>query len=131
MNKIDINKKYKTRSGLPVRIYAVDGGGEYPVHGAVYNAEYDKWDIETWRIDLRCGKDNESEPYGLVVVSEYDNFNIDDKVIVWCSSDVNDKVRGHFAGLTKEGKPKVWGMGRTSFTSDGYFEVADYCELAK
>jgi len=33
--RIDINKKYQTRSGLPVRIYATDGGGPFPIHGAV------------------------------------------------------------------------------------------------
>ena len=31
---IDINKKYRTREGDEVRIYALDGGGNYPVHGA-------------------------------------------------------------------------------------------------
>jgi len=31
---IDPAKKYRTRDGREVRIYAVDGGGEYPVHGA-------------------------------------------------------------------------------------------------
>ena len=33
--KIEMNKKYKTRSGQDVRIYAVDGGEMYPIHGAV------------------------------------------------------------------------------------------------
>ena len=32
---IDINKKYRTRDGREVRIYATDGGGSHPVHGAV------------------------------------------------------------------------------------------------
>ena len=31
---IDINKKYRTRIGDEVRIYALDGGDIYPVHGA-------------------------------------------------------------------------------------------------
>jgi len=31
---IDKSKIYKTRDGREVRIYATDGGGEYPVHGA-------------------------------------------------------------------------------------------------
>ena len=31
---IDPKKLYRTRDGREVRIYAVDGGGEYPVHGA-------------------------------------------------------------------------------------------------
>lgn len=40
---IDKEKKYTTRTGLPSRIYATDGGGEYPVHGAIFNNG--KWNI--------------------------------------------------------------------------------------
>jgi len=40
---IELGKKYKTRDGCEVRIYAVDGGGRFPVHGAV------KLDDGTWR----------------------------------------------------------------------------------
>jgi len=32
---IDINKLYRTRDGREVRIYAVDGGGYWPIHGAM------------------------------------------------------------------------------------------------
>jgi hypothetical protein len=32
---IELGKQYKTRDGCEVRIYAVDGGGRFPVHGAV------------------------------------------------------------------------------------------------
>ena len=35
---IDINKKYRTRDGREVRIYATDGVGCCAVHGAVYQA---------------------------------------------------------------------------------------------
>jgi hypothetical protein len=44
---IDINKKYKTREGHNVRIYAVDGYGPYPVHGAV-EQKTGVWIIESW-----------------------------------------------------------------------------------
>lgn len=30
---IDINKKYRTRDGRDVVIYAINGAGNYPVHG--------------------------------------------------------------------------------------------------
>ncbi len=43
---IDITKTYKTRKGREVRIYATDGGGVYPVHGAII---YDgKWFSRRW-----------------------------------------------------------------------------------
>jgi len=34
---IDMKKKYRTKDGREVRIYATDGVGHYPVHGAVNN----------------------------------------------------------------------------------------------
>lgn len=40
---IELGKKYKTRDGCEVRIYAMDGGGRFPVHGAA------KLDDGTWR----------------------------------------------------------------------------------
>ena len=55
---IDINKQYQTASGHQVRIYATDGAGIKPVHGA-YNTD-DGWFIENWTekglffIELGC-----------------------------------------------------------------------------
>lgn len=40
---IELGKQYRTRDGCDVRIYAVDGGGRFPVHGAV------KLNDGTWR----------------------------------------------------------------------------------
>lgn len=43
---IDPKKQYRTRDGREVRIYAVDGGGDYPVHGAYeFN---DRWQVNQW-----------------------------------------------------------------------------------
>jgi hypothetical protein len=43
---IDPKKQYRTRDGREVRIYAVDGGGAKPVHGAIrYN---ELWDFHCW-----------------------------------------------------------------------------------
>ena len=44
---IDIKKIYTTRSGLPVRIYAVDAMGNSPIHGAVQE-EGKAWDVLSW-----------------------------------------------------------------------------------
>lgn len=43
---IDITKKYKTRDDREVRIYATDGGGDRPVHGAVIN--HGEWFLRHW-----------------------------------------------------------------------------------
>jgi HD-like signal output (HDOD) protein len=47
---IDINKKYRTRDGREVRIYATDGGGGYPVQGAIFSKELG-WLLATWSMD--------------------------------------------------------------------------------
>lgn len=40
---ISMDKKYRTRDGREVRIYAVDGGGRYPIHGAYYREKLETW----------------------------------------------------------------------------------------
>lgn len=44
---IDPKKLYRTRDGREVRIYAVDGYGHYPVHGA-YNLGDGDWQSCCW-----------------------------------------------------------------------------------
>ena len=34
MIKIEMGKEYRTRCGYEARIYATDGSGDWPVHGA-------------------------------------------------------------------------------------------------
>ena len=43
---IDKSKRYRTRDGREVRIYATDGGGPQPVHGAVSGLNF--WSTATW-----------------------------------------------------------------------------------
>ena len=49
--EIELGKQYRTRDGREVRVYAVDGGGPYPVHGAVKLDE--GWEAGVWRSDGR------------------------------------------------------------------------------
>jgi hypothetical protein len=44
---ISKDKQYRTRDGREVRIYATDGGGDYPVHGAILG--HDGWQHFMWR----------------------------------------------------------------------------------
>jgi hypothetical protein len=46
---IDKNKQYRTRDGREVRIYATDGGGHRPIHGAI--REDENWIAYTWLYD--------------------------------------------------------------------------------
>jgi hypothetical protein len=43
---INKDKQYKTRDGREVRIYATDGTGVFPVHGAIKHG--DGWSSFTW-----------------------------------------------------------------------------------
>ena len=44
---IEIVKKYRTRDGRNVRIYATDSGNSnYPVHGAILCGS--QWEIKVW-----------------------------------------------------------------------------------
>ena len=45
---IDINKKYQTRDGREVRIYATDGGDDFPVHGAIKDRDEAVWRNYSW-----------------------------------------------------------------------------------
>ena len=60
---IDINKRYCTKSGHEVRIYATDGGGDYPVHGAVLEKNY--WRILSWDENGNL-KSDQGQPYDIV-----------------------------------------------------------------
>ena len=46
---IDLNKKYRTKDGCEVRIYAIDGTETTSVHGAIKGEN--GWFITTWRAD--------------------------------------------------------------------------------
>lgn len=46
---ISMDKKYRTRDGRQVRIYAVGCGGEYCVHGAIKLQAY--WTVAAWHED--------------------------------------------------------------------------------
>lgn len=55
---IDRNKQYRTRDGREVRIYAVDGRGLWPIHGAI---KVDGgWAACTWFDDGRAAGDRDA-----------------------------------------------------------------------
>jgi hypothetical protein len=52
--KVEMGKEYTTRDGKPVRIYAVDGGGQFPVHWAVRDDD-GSWIARASKIDGTWG----------------------------------------------------------------------------
>lgn len=77
---IGINKKYKTRDGREVRIYATDAHGRYPVHGAI-NTDGQWGHAQSWSEEGRFNLDDGQKPMDLVEVSEWDDFKIDEPVM--------------------------------------------------
>ena len=69
---IDINKNYRTKDGEEVRIYATDGAGSYPVHGAVKAAK--GWCYGTWTNEgslfFKAGRDP-ADLVEVVMLPEY------------------------------------------------------------
>ena len=64
---IDPTKKYKTRLNREVRIYAVDGGGEYPVHGAILKPD-GIWDSQCWEENGSWCSSSDDDIYDLIEV---------------------------------------------------------------
>ncbi len=122
---IDLNKTYKTRDGRPVRIYCVDGGGNYPVHGAY--EQNDRWFMETWTSKGFYGDSDEEHQLDLIGVGPWDNLQVDDKVIL------KKKITGtnyhyHFAGINEMGEPMVFGDYTSSWTTSGIRLTIDLTE---
>ncbi len=69
---ISKDKQYKTREGEEVRIYATDGYGSFPIHGAILRD--DGWEDQNWKDD---GGFNGSREHPL------DLIEIVPKVKVW------------------------------------------------
>lgn len=63
---IELGKKYRTRDGREVRIYAVDGSGMYPVHGASNRPA--GWCLERWTNTGELWANGKEDPYDLIEV---------------------------------------------------------------
>ena len=64
MTKIDTNKKYITREGKEVRIYAVHEGQGAGVHGAIW--EGIGWRVFDWHGNGMCFSSGEQSDYDLI-----------------------------------------------------------------
>ena len=111
--KVCLSKKYRTKTGLPVVIYATDVKSTYPVVGKVTfpdGAErvylYDKWgDPQPHVVSSYC----------LEEVGQYDHLVKDQAVYVWASNK-SHAIKRHFAH-TIGSDVYVYLAGKTSFTT--------------
>jgi len=65
---IDINKKYRTRDGREVRIYATDGAGRKSAHGAYFDSAVNGWVSVAWTQFGRVDAYQELQPLDLIEV---------------------------------------------------------------
>ena len=66
VKEVDITKQYRTKAECEVRLYDDNGGGIFPIHGAVLVRDKE-WQITNW---TKKGTmyTNQSSPYDLVEV---------------------------------------------------------------
>ncbi len=123
--KIDINKKYKTRDGQEVVIYAIypDNKNEQVHVGAKESSG--EWVTFSCHIEGNYYEDMKESTHDLIEVIPFGEFKIDDKVIVWDNSGYTKNKR-HFACVGEDGRPNTFGAGTTSFTSN-YTTPWDNC----
>jgi len=115
--KIDMNKKYRTRSGNEVRVLCVDRQS-YDGFPVVYLRKF--CDAEFIEVCLENGKFYTNEiPSGLdlIEVSPYEDFEINDIVMVR-DRDTDMWKRRHFAGVDEDGRALCFPNGASSWTSD-------------
>ncbi len=108
---IEIGKKYRTTCGKKVRrILCVDRKSNF---GYCVVAEMECGGIH-------CFNKDGSDLMGayLVEVSPYEDFKIDDPVMVRRSTS-KEWFRRYFAGVSPEGNPMTWVDGRTSWSVVG------------
>ena len=54
--KIELGKEYRLANGMKFRLYAVNAGGNHPVHGA-YLDDDKEWKHQCWMADGKLDKD--------------------------------------------------------------------------
>ena len=111
---IEMDKKYKTRSGLPVRILCNDfKNNTYTVIVAVYDQATGCESINSVSSTGTYIEDEES-PLDLIEVAPYDDFKEDDLCVVW--TEETTKIFRYFSHV-ENGKATCFTCGYTSYTT--------------
>ena len=125
MRKIDISKKYRTRSGFPVEILKTG------LRNSVFSVAAL---IDTTEKQIVVGLTEDGNFYvsgresalDLVEISPYEGFKIDEPVMVR-DYEKDSWKKAHFAGVSCRGYAKTWQDGETSWTSDGSMLTWKFC----
>lgn len=120
---IEMGKKYRYKNGEKAIILTVNRPQKYSVISMNSVGEI-----------LSHKEDGTSGVHGmnwdLVEVSPYEDFKIDEPVVVR-DSDQQQWTRAHFAGVSPNGRPMSWCGGTTSWTHKVDPIVWLYCKKVK
>lgn len=107
---ITMDKKYKTRDGQPARILCTDAPGNAPVRALIGEVVlgHTAQGVSVYR--------TVDDAYTLIEVGPYDDFKIDEPVMVRHGEELGWTKR-HFAGVGSGGQPQGWSLGGTSWFS--------------
>ena len=112
---IELGKKYKTRSGLPVRILCNDFKNDtYTVIAAVYDQ---KTGYENTINVSSTGSyvEDEESALDLIEVTPYDDFKEDDLCVVW--EEDSAKIFRYFSHV-ENGTANCFAWGSTGYTTE-------------
>lgn len=120
MNKIDLNKKYRTVSGDKVEVIKTDLAAPYTVLAVITRADGSRFGL-VYVADGFINSRKGYHPDNLVEILPYEDFKIDEPVMVR-DDDNGPWFRRHFAGVDHygqhHGRAKTWDNGRTSWTAE-------------
>ena len=106
-------KKYKTRSGLPVRVLCVDAKMSKPIL-VLYEEDGEECFASYYQTGIRYASDQSK--YDLIEVSPYEDFKTDDLCVVWNTQSGYSGFR-YFSHVDEHsGKACFFSEGKTSFT---------------
>ena len=94
---IDMNKKYKTRSGLPVRILCTNAGGKYPIAGLIDNKS-----VFQWLPNGRCAFSSQSDN---------DLIEVKEKKVMWVNVYKNGSTAVYLSRVHADDCQHAFGSG--------------------
>lgn len=125
---ISMDKKYKTRDGRSVRVLCIDCAGNvhYPVLALILE----------WNGDETLSSFTPEGKYSgllvrnkdLIEVSPYEDFKVDDKVLV--SQDGKQWYKRYFSHVSDKGNPCAFDLGSTSWNGQ-YVTEWNFCKKAE
>ena len=115
--KIEMGKQYRTRDGRKVRVLCTDRKHSfYPVIALMPSKDGDFDQYGTYTSEGLFSDSDQESGYDLIEVSPYDDFKIDEPVMVR-DYPADKWKRSHFAGVSDSGCPRTFAMGRSSWSS--------------